>query len=217
MKKNLQTKHIILFWFEVIDIKIPDIFYKIEKFLKTSWAPIITINGINFLMAGPFEKNPAYGRHQLSRLMLLVEPIQNKTRYFNFYKFFYFLFLFHTHTRTAPHRTASHSTAPHRTALHCTAPHRTAPHHIAPPPTPPPPPPPYGREGGLTNERPGSGHVIIGPMRALEKNYMKRGHQTHRQTDRHVDYKANSAQRDELVKTYQYGFGFCFIQLLIDL
>ena len=24
----------------------------------------------------------------------------------------------------------------------------------------PTPPPPYGREGGLTNERPGSGHVI---------------------------------------------------------
>ena len=31
--------------------------------------------------------------------------------------------------------------------------------------------------------RPGSDHVTGGPMRGLEKNYMKRGHQTERQTD----------------------------------
>ena len=45
-----------------------------------------------------------------------------------------------------------------------------------------PPPPPYGRDGGLTSERPGSGHVIWGPMRGLKKlNPMA---QTDRQTDR---------------------------------
>ena len=37
--------------------------------------------------------------------------------------------------------------------------------------------------GGLTNERPGTDHVITGPMRGLEKNRMGRGHQTDRQTD----------------------------------
>ena len=40
-------------WFQVRDIKISDIFYKIQKFLKTSCAPIITTNGIKFLMTGP--------------------------------------------------------------------------------------------------------------------------------------------------------------------
>ena len=32
------------------------------------------------------------------------------------------------------------------------------------------------RGGGLTNERPGTDHVILGPMRGLEINYMGRGH-----------------------------------------
>ena len=36
--------------------EISDIFYKIQKFLRTSWAQIITTNGINFLMAGPLYK-----------------------------------------------------------------------------------------------------------------------------------------------------------------
>ena len=55
MKKHLQTKHnILVFWFQVGEIKISEIFYKIQKFLRTSWAPIITTNGINFLMARPF-------------------------------------------------------------------------------------------------------------------------------------------------------------------
>ena len=112
--------------------------------------------------------------------MRLVEPIQNKTKCFCF-------FSPHTH----PHRTAPHSTAPHSTAPHRAAPHRTT----------PPPPPPYGREGGLTNERPGSGHVIWGPMRGLEKNRMGRG-QTDTHTDGHVDSMTNSAQRAELVKIY---------------
>ena len=55
MKKHLQTKHIILFWFQVGDNKISDVFYKIQKFLRTSWAPIITTNGINFLMVMPLK------------------------------------------------------------------------------------------------------------------------------------------------------------------
>ena len=32
------------------------------------------------------------------------------------------------------------------------------------------------RGGGLTNERPGTDLVILGPMRGLEINYMGRGH-----------------------------------------
>ena len=54
----------------------------------------------------------------------------------------------------------------------------------------------YGRGGGLNNERLGSGHVILGPMRGLKSYYMKRGHQT----DRHRDSMINSAQRVKLVK-----------------
>ena len=49
------TKKAYFFWFQVEDIKISDAFYKIHKFLRTSWAPIITNNGINFLMARPFR------------------------------------------------------------------------------------------------------------------------------------------------------------------
>ena len=37
--------------------------------------------------------------------------------------------------------------------------------------------------GGLTNERPGSDHVIWGPMRGLEKNCTRWRKQTHRHTD----------------------------------
>ena len=43
------------FWFPVWDIEISDIFYKIQKFIRISWAPIITTNGIHFLMAGPLQ------------------------------------------------------------------------------------------------------------------------------------------------------------------
>ena len=43
------------FLFVVGDNKISDIFYQIQKFLRTSWAPIITTNGISFLMAKPFQ------------------------------------------------------------------------------------------------------------------------------------------------------------------
>ena len=51
-------------------------------------------------------KNPAYGRHQLSRPMLLVEPIQKKKK-------------------IPPHCTAPRRTALLRAVLRRTAPHRT--------------------------------------------------------------------------------------------
>ena len=51
-KKHLQKAHN-LFWFPVKEIKISDIFYKIQKFLGISWTPIIITSGTNFLMAGP--------------------------------------------------------------------------------------------------------------------------------------------------------------------
>ena len=35
-------------------------------------------------------------------------------------------------------------------------------------------PPPPSQQGGSTNERPGSDHVTWGPVRGLNKNYMKR-------------------------------------------
>ena len=40
--KKLQKKALTLFWFPVKDIKISDNFYKIEKFLRLSWASAIT-------------------------------------------------------------------------------------------------------------------------------------------------------------------------------
>ena len=54
-EKNIYKNSTTFFWFQVGDIKISDIFYKIQKFLRTSWAPIITTIGINFLMAGPLS------------------------------------------------------------------------------------------------------------------------------------------------------------------
>ena len=68
MKKHLQTKHNIFFWLQVGDIKISDIFYKVQKLLRMPWAPIITTNGMNFLMAGPFRK---IGHFLLWRLWVL--------------------------------------------------------------------------------------------------------------------------------------------------
>ena len=59
------------FWFQVGDIKISDILYKIQKFIRSSWAPIITTNGINFLMAGPFQIHSCPGAgHKLKRKFL---------------------------------------------------------------------------------------------------------------------------------------------------
>ena len=40
-EKKLQKKACTLFWFQVKDIKIPDLFYKILKFLGASWASVI--------------------------------------------------------------------------------------------------------------------------------------------------------------------------------
>ena len=46
------TKAQHFFGLQVEDIRISDIFYKIHKFLRTSWASIITTTPINFLIAG---------------------------------------------------------------------------------------------------------------------------------------------------------------------
>ena len=40
--KTFTKKALTLVWFPVKDIKIPDIFYKILKFLGSSWASVIT-------------------------------------------------------------------------------------------------------------------------------------------------------------------------------
>ena len=39
--KHVQKKSTMIFWFPVKDIKIPDIFHKIQHFLTTSWASVI--------------------------------------------------------------------------------------------------------------------------------------------------------------------------------
>ena len=49
-----------------------------------------------------------------------------------------------------------------------------------------------GREGGKTNERPGTDLVISGPMRGLEKNCTHWRKQTDRQTDTHTSGYDNS-------------------------
>ena len=46
----------------------------------------------------------------------------------------------------------------------------------------------FGSEGGLTNQRPWTDHVMWGPMRGLNKSYMKRG-----QKDTHRDSMKESA------------------------
>ena len=40
--QNTCQKSTSMFWFQVKDIKIPDIFYKIQQFLTTSKASVIT-------------------------------------------------------------------------------------------------------------------------------------------------------------------------------
>ena len=40
-EKTFTKKAYTLLWFPVTDIKIPEIFYKILKFLGTSWASVI--------------------------------------------------------------------------------------------------------------------------------------------------------------------------------
>ena len=50
------------------------------------------------------------------------------------------------------------------------------------------------REGGRTNERPGTDHVISGPMRGLEKTVFDGAdNQTNKQTHGHGDSMTNSA------------------------
>ena len=59
----------------------------------------------------------------------------------------------------------------------------------------------------------GSGHVICGPMRGLEKNCMGRG-QTHRQTDRqtngHRDSMTESSQWVDSVKSAGAKLGLSY-------
>ena len=85
----------------------------------------------------PIQKNPAYGRHQLSWSMRIVGPIQI-WRSCVIFLFCFFKIGFGKKK--------------------------------------------YGG-GGLTNERPGSDHVIWGPMRGLEKNCTWWRKQTQRHTD----------------------------------
>ena len=63
---------------QVGDIKISDIFYKIQKFLRTEWAPIITTNGIKFLMAGHFQNKP----YCLKTFFLGLERLQYLNRFY---------------------------------------------------------------------------------------------------------------------------------------
>ena len=41
MRKHSQKKHKHFSWIPVKDIKIPDIFFKIQKIIKASWASVI--------------------------------------------------------------------------------------------------------------------------------------------------------------------------------
>ena len=54
-KKTLTTRSTTFFWFPVKDIKISDIFYKTQKFLRISLTPKISTNRINCLIAGPLD------------------------------------------------------------------------------------------------------------------------------------------------------------------
>ena len=51
----LQTKHNIFFSFKSEISRFPTYIKKIQKFLRMSWAPIITNNGIHFLITGLFD------------------------------------------------------------------------------------------------------------------------------------------------------------------
>ena len=44
--KTFAKKALTSFWFPVKDLKIPNIFYKILKFLGPSWASVITHNNL---------------------------------------------------------------------------------------------------------------------------------------------------------------------------
>ena len=57
-------------WLLMVDIRTSDIFYKIQNFLRTSIASIITTTFINFLIARLFQDNP------LSRLAVGKEKLE---------------------------------------------------------------------------------------------------------------------------------------------
>ena len=69
-KRKLQNtckKGTSIFWFPVKDIKIPDIFYKILKFLGTSWASVIAhkhlLLWIIWVETAPCKKVSMMSRH----------------------------------------------------------------------------------------------------------------------------------------------------------
>ena len=62
--------------------------------------------------------------------------------------------------------------------------------------------------GGLTNERPGTDHVITGPMRGLKKNCTR--WRTH--TDGHGDFMTNSAQRGRVGENQTVLFNENFVR-----
>ena len=59
-EKTFTKKALTLFCFPVKDIKIPDIFYKIQKILGTSWASVIAhkdlLDLIIWMQTAPFKE-----------------------------------------------------------------------------------------------------------------------------------------------------------------
>ena len=49
-EKTFAKKAQTFFWFPVKDIKIPDIFFKIQKFIRASWASVIAHKGLLHLI-----------------------------------------------------------------------------------------------------------------------------------------------------------------------
>ena len=59
--KNIYKKNTWFFWLLVEDIKISNIFYKIQNFQGTPWASIIATCLIKLLRTGPFRSFVAFG------------------------------------------------------------------------------------------------------------------------------------------------------------
>ena len=84
LKNNqiLTKKTCQILWYPVKAINISDMFYQIQNFLRASWASIITTNGINFLMAGPFPKQ-IISRQKLFKLTFTLKV--NNQSFFKLY------------------------------------------------------------------------------------------------------------------------------------
>ena len=81
--KIRKSKSQTIFCMAVKRIKISDIFYKIQKFLKTLLASIIATNGINFLIAGPLkisgrENRLIYNKFLITTNCIIQQNITNK-------------------------------------------------------------------------------------------------------------------------------------------